>query len=329
MPIEFMCPHCRRELATPDAAAGVAGPCPYCGARVTAPTASGQPAILVQPPAGAGPPEGGPPPDWGAPAEQSGDLPPAAGAGEGAPAGEPGAYMPSEYPPAGYGARVAPSGVLDTGAIFSEAWQVVTGNAGLVIGSAAMVLLARLLAALAIVPFMEPTVVPSTHPLPIWNVSPIGQALDSVLALALAPLTLGPLYIIDALLTRGTADFGLIVAGYRRFWSVIGAILLVALSVFVGAFALCVGAFFAATALSLTWMEIVDRGSGAIDAIRNSWNATDGYRLSIFANLLLLAMLQIPGALLCGVGLIVTLPILMAGYVILYREIQGLQGPAL
>ena len=76
-------------------------------------------------------------------------------------------------------------------------------------------------------------------------------------------------------------------------------------------------------------MEIVDRGSGAIDAIRNSWNATDGYRLSIFANLLLLAMLQIPGALLCGVGLIVTLPILMAGYVILYREIQGLQGPAL
>jgi len=55
MPIIFTCPVCGRELEAPDAAAGQRGVCKFCGGRLVAPAASGEPA-RADTPAAAAPP---------------------------------------------------------------------------------------------------------------------------------------------------------------------------------------------------------------------------------------------------------------------------------
>ena len=47
MPLEFTCPTCRKALSAPLAAAGQAGNCKFCHARLIAPVASGRPASVV------------------------------------------------------------------------------------------------------------------------------------------------------------------------------------------------------------------------------------------------------------------------------------------
>lgn len=47
MPLEFTCPACSKPLTAPLAAAGQAGNCKYCRARLIAPAASGRPASMI------------------------------------------------------------------------------------------------------------------------------------------------------------------------------------------------------------------------------------------------------------------------------------------
>jgi DNA-directed RNA polymerase subunit RPC12/RpoP len=52
MALEFACPRCGRQLQAPEAAAGSAGTCKYCDARIIAPSGPDQPAQLLAEDAG-------------------------------------------------------------------------------------------------------------------------------------------------------------------------------------------------------------------------------------------------------------------------------------
>ncbi|MBI3948740.1 MAG: hypothetical protein HY321_22715 [Armatimonadetes bacterium] len=327
MPIEFNCPACGRTLNVPDASLGATGPCPFCRARITSPGAPGEAAQLVEPPPAPLPSPGSSP--GGAPGPGSPPAPPPGGPPAGAPAG-PGP-MVSYGPPPRYGddrGAFGPSGVLDPGAILSEAWALVSQNATLVVGGFLLVGLIQMGVLLPIMAAFGGFSPPSggSPPGTPNGLSPGAQGVVNLVSLALMPLTFGPLFVIDELLTRGESSFASLFLGFRRYFTILGAWLLYALATFAGLLALVVGAFFMATALSLTFGEIVDRGAGAIEALRTSWQETEGKRFMLFGNLLLLWLVGVAGVLACCVGLFITQPLMMAGYLIVYRELRGLRG---
>jgi hypothetical protein len=68
------------------------------------------------------------------------------------------------------------------------------------------------------------------------------------------------------------------------------------------------------------WHLIIDRRYDAIEAIRGSWALTRGHFWSLFGIGLLLALINCAGALVCGIGVLFTLPLTSlvssAGYLV-------------
>lgn len=90
------------------------------------------------------------------------------------------------------------------------------------------------------------------------------------------------------------------------FFPYLGATLLVALGVLFGiAFCIIPGIF-----LGICWMftgqNIMDRGLGPVEAMRASWDLTNGHRWDLLLLMLLLTGVNILGMLACCVGLFVT-----------------------
>lgn len=341
MPIRFTCPACDKELEAPDSAAGVTAPCPYCSAQITAPADSGQPAAMAQPPA---PPAGAAPAAPGAPPAYPGGAPayPAAPPPyPGAPPAYPG--MPPAYAdapgigtyPTEPGLLVAGSGRLDLWAILSEAWQVTMANAGPIIGgyviasmavgavTYAVLLPVQLLAMGGTAVFTNPSAPPPTpHPAGI-----IAFILAYVLVIAATlPANLGPLYVADQALSRGRADLNVLLRGYRHWPALLGGVCLFSLALIPSTLLLIVPGCIIGAGLSLMIMEMVDRRAGALEAMQTSWEATAGYRLQIFGISLVLWLIGIAGVFVCCVGQLVTYPLMMVGYAIMYRELRGLKG---
>lgn len=66
---------------------------------------------------------------------------------------------------------------------------------------------------------------------------------------------------------------------------------------------------------------IVDKGAGAIQSIKMSVKATAGHRWQLFGFALVCVLVNIVGALLLGVGLLVTIPTTMLAGVYIYRKL--------
>lgn len=324
MPIRFRCPACGRELSAPDEAAGAAGPCAYCHVWVTAPSAPGEPAGLAeQPPAG---PEG-----------------------EGTPSGP-------EEAPGRYGLLVPPSGRLDRGTYFAEAYQTTVRFPGPIIGGFLLVcLVTALVLGVWGTAFTLVAGGLNAQGMPNLTADPptiLLLAIGAILCLLLVPLWEGPFYVIDAVLARGQADVTLLFRGYQYAPSLVGTALLIQVALLPAAalmnvlailqsahvndtVALAVGiplwvlgfivSQYIGTSLSLAPMEVIDRGAGAMEAIRVSWATTPGHRMRIFAIMILFALLVGIGALLCGVGALVVAPLYLVARVLIYRDLRGLR----
>lgn len=217
----------------------------------------------------------------------------------------------------------APRRVAPTGALLSEAWALVTQNAGLVVGGFLLAFLIQMAVLMAALVFF---VAFSAAGGSISDRIQEARFLLNLVSLAISPLGFGPLFILDELLTRGQSDFGALFLGFRRYFTFLGAQILLTLAVLGGSLLLLVGALFVATALSLTFAEIVDRGVGALEAVQTSWQETAGYRWRLFGNLVLFFLVGMAGILVIGVGVFLTYPVFLAGYLLLYREVRGLQG---
>jgi len=121
-------------------------------------------------------------------------------------------------------------------------------------------------------------------------------------------------------------DFGVVFSGGRFFAPMLGATLLSGIAYWFGSLACFVPGIFLAAAWFAYSAFIVDKGMGAIEALKASWHATAPYRVSAIVFVLLAFLVNIAGVLACCVGqLLVSYPLLMISSAYLYLKMNGEQ----
>jgi len=121
-------------------------------------------------------------------------------------------------------------------------------------------------------------------------------------------------------------EFGVVFSGGRFFAPMLGATFLYTLCITFG-FAACIvpGLFLYAGWIAYSAF-IVDKGLGAIDSLKASWQATAPHRTTIIVYGLLSLVVAMVGVLACCVGLLlVSFPVLMIGNAYVYLKLIGEQ----
>lgn len=108
----------------------------------------------------------------------------------------------------------------------------------------------------------------------------------------------------------------------QPFWKYLAASLLTGLAIMVGLVLLIVPGIIAMLMFVFTTYVVVDRELDPIAAMKESIRITKGSRLNLLILLVLLALLNIAGALLLFVGLLVTIPLTSLALVHAYRTLE-------
>jgi uncharacterized membrane protein len=109
----------------------------------------------------------------------------------------------------------------------------------------------------------------------------------------------------------------------EHFGSYLGAGLLVGIIVTVGLVFCIIPGIYLGIALGFFGFLILGRGEKAIDSISGSWALTEGNRGTLFLLGLAVFGINLVGALLCGVGLLVTYPLTIIAMGYAYRVLSG------
>lgn len=146
--------------------------------------------------------------------------------------------------------------------------------------------------------------------------------------LATFPLSAGAGYLLLRLV-RGESDAGVetLLHGYSRYLALLGTVVLTSIIVGVGFLLLIVPGIIASFGLMHAPMLVLDKGLGAADAIRASWEMMKGYKLDAFLLALSYMMIAIAGALALGVGLLVAIPVIAAASAAFYNRVLAANPP--
>jgi hypothetical protein len=87
------------------------------------------------------------------------------------------------------------------------------------------------------------------------------------------------------------------------------------------------GIFVMVRAATFSLPMIIDRDCGPLEAIKGSWAVTRGHFWGVFGVLIVMALINLGGLLLCGIGFIFTLPYVTLTMNTGYLLIAGTQGP--
>lgn len=124
------------------------------------------------------------------------------------------------------------------------------------------------------------------------------------------------------------ATLSLLFSGTDRLLTMFGAMFLTGLACGLGFILLIVPSVIAYLGLWLGKFFVVDRQQGAIESLQSSWRVTDGNRLDLFVFGLVYFVLILGGFCLCGVGILVTLPIAEAALTVIYLRRSGQAPPS-
>lgn len=108
----------------------------------------------------------------------------------------------------------------------------------------------------------------------------------------------------------------------KPFWYYLVGQAFVGFVVIVGLILLIVPGIIAAMGLMFSSYLIVDKGRGPVEAFKQSWNMTKGYKWQLFLFSLALLGINILGLLALVVGLLVTIPVSMLAVVHVYRKLE-------
>ena len=109
---------------------------------------------------------------------------------------------------------------------------------------------------------------------------------------------------------------------YKIFLNYLIASIIAGVAILIGLFLLVLPGIYFAIRLQFYKFLIVDKEDiGPIMALKESWRMTDNHAWNLFLFLILIALLNILGAILLGIGLFVTVPISMIAYALLYRKL--------
>jgi hypothetical protein len=167
----------------------------------------------------------------------------------------------------------------------------------------------------------------STDPTALAVINGVGGLLNSVVSVVVQAYVLGGVVQFALRVARGEKpEFGVVFSGGRFFAPMAGATLLYSLGVGLGFLACIVPCLFLLAGWIAYSAFIVDKGLGAVDSLKASWQATTPYRTNIIIYVLLSILVGLAGVLACCVGaLLVSFPVLMIGNAYLYLKLIGEQ----
>ena len=123
-----------------------------------------------------------------------------------------------------------------------------------------------------------------------------------------------------------TPQFGELFSGGSRFLPLLGTYFLMYLCIVVGLILLIVPGIIAALALSMAPFYCVDQNLGPVEALKASWNATDGQKGKIFVYGLLSILVLFAGMLCCCIGYYGALGVVMLGNAVIFTRLTGTMG---
>lgn len=153
--------------------------------------------------------------------------------------------------------------------------------------------------------------------------------LSSVVPIVLqAPMVVGMhIMLVNKMLT-GRLDFGDLFKGFNYFLPALLATLVMGIFIFIGMLACIIPGLVVGAMYLFTYLFILDRKMEFWPAMQASHEIVKKNYLGFTFFFLALALLQLAGALLCGVGLLVTIPLYYAAINVAYRDLVGFRSRA-
>lgn len=143
-----------------------------------------------------------------------------------------------------------------------------------------------------------------------------------------APMVIGMhIMLVNKMLT-GRLDIGDLFKGFNYFVPSLLATLVMGIFIFIGMLACIIPGLVVGAMYLFTYLFIADRKMEFWPAMQASHAIVKQNYLGYTFFFLTLALLQLAGALLCGVGLLVTIPIYYAAINAAYRDVVGFQSRA-
>lgn len=99
--------------------------------------------------------------------------------------------------------------------------------------------------------------------------------------------------------------------------------LIYAIVVYIGFIACIIPGIYLAVRLQLYVFNIIDNDANAFDALSRSWDSTKGNSMDILLLGLALVLVNFVGAICCGIGLLVTAPMTIICFALIYRLLTG------
>lgn len=114
---------------------------------------------------------------------------------------------------------------------------------------------------------------------------------------------------------------------YEHALPFLGGVLLYTLTAFIGFLLFIIPGIVIAMGLQFFTYFIIDKNLSIRESLRASWDITSGYKMRLFGLALVLWLINVAGALLFGVGLIVTIPLTALTMAHVYVQLLGKRGP--
>lgn len=134
-------------------------------------------------------------------------------------------------------------------------------------------------------------------------------------------IELGFLKILLNIVDGKKSDYSELYKNYPLFVSFFLAGLLMGILVLGGLILLVIPGIYVAIKLQFTPILVADKGLGPVGAVKASWELTKGKWFKLFVFDLLVAGINILGAIALGVGLLFTIPLSAIAFVYLYRKL--------
>lgn len=153
----------------------------------------------------------------------------------------------------------------------------------------------------------------------------LGFLASLVLIVATVVLGVGATRIALRLAQGHPAHYADIVPPVRLLWPYIAAAVLTGLAVIGGLILLILPGIWVMVRLSMVRFEVID-GAGIRESLNKSWALTEGHFWRLLGFLVVMVLLNIVGAALLMVGLLVSIPVTMIAYAHVYQKLKAAHG---
>lgn len=225
----------------------------------------------------------------------------------------------SENPNGGEGD--APAVEMEVGALFNRCLEIFQNNPGIILAAILLPVIPAVLlggADVAVQLSMDMSEDEGTKLL--LSLASLGLSLTSTLVSLF--FSLGQISIFLGLVRGEEVDLNMLVSGGPYYLGGLVASLLLGIAVFSGTLLCIVPGIILWAGLQFTLYALVDRDLGPVEALSESWNLTEGFKLTILLiNIVVIVGLLVFSCITMGIGYFVAVPVLSLMQAVMYHSL--------